>query len=235
MTADLEFSNFIGYEMGTTGNNNFQINFKCVIDLIKRSPFFITLDNDPREDKIKHYILKEINIKHINLPQRLRFFANKNNISTLADLLELEPKPILRSRNLGKRSIVKAKRIILSYLCENEDCLEALCKKIDAPDSHYSTFILEKYFPFLQGIYKTTEFYYHFVTKDVSYIKIPVRIKDYIKCNPHISTLEDILNIRYDDLIRIDNIGRKTIKSLQCTLIDLLCLEKVASVPREKF
>lgn len=218
--------------MDAIGKNSFEFNFKCVIDFINRSPFFVSLNSDPRDDKIKKFILQEIDLNHIDLPQRLRIFANKNNIKTLADLLALEPIPILRNRNLGKTSIIKAKRIILSYLCENEKCLESLCKKIVASDKDYSTLVIEKYYPLLQGIYKTTEFYYSQVYKDISCIKVPVRIKDYIKNNPGILTLADVLNINYKDLIRIDKIGDRTIKSLQYTLIELLRLEKVSSVPQ---
>lgn len=198
--------------------------------IILTTGFFIALNHDPQNEKIKKFILKEIELNHIDLPQCLKIYANKNNIRTLADLLALEPKPILRSRNLGKTSLIKAQRVILSYLCENKECLASLYKKLEDDDIYYSDCI-KKYYPLLQGIYKTSEFYYNFINKDVSYIKIPKRIKAYIKKKTNIATIEDVLNISYNDLISIDNIGVRTIKTLQYTLIELLCLEKVISVP----
>lgn len=220
--------------MNTNEIKNMEIDFNFLIDYVKSSNFFVDLELDQRCQKLKNIILKDIDLNHINLPQRLRHHVIKNNITSLDELLDIEPQPILRNRNLGRKSIIKAQRIILSYLYENEECLGRICKKINSEDVICSDYIIEKYFPLLQGIYKTSEFYFHNINKEISCIKIPARISNYIVKHPGIRILSDILNVSYNELRRIDKIGDRTIKCLQYTLIELLRLEKVTSVPASK-
>jgi DNA-directed RNA polymerase alpha subunit len=206
------------------------ISFDEIIKLVKKSNFY----NLEESFVINNSLLREINLKNIDLPFRLKCFTNKNGIMALEELLNTKLHKILKCRNIGIKTINETQKIIIDYLYRIEDCL----KKIEPSEYKAVTYdsdnIIVKYFPLLKGTFKTTRLNYNFIYKDLSCVNVPKRIEEYIRKRKEIKIINDLLNINYDELKKEQNIGRKTIWKLQITLIDFLCLEKVIFLTQGK-
>lgn len=197
-------------------------NFEDIVSLAKGSNFFCE-----KESKlISNPLLVEIKIESINLPFRLQCFAHKQSIITLEELLNIRWSKILRCRNIGIGTIIKSRKIIIDHLNNMEDCFRNL-------ETEEKNFVVT-YFPLLQGFFRTSGLNFNFVYKDLSCIKIPKRIEDYINKNKGIKIIYDLLNINYDELRKEQNIGHKTLGKLQSTLFSLLGLEKVIFLSKPK-
>lgn len=204
--------------MKATRNNNFE----DIIKFVKESNFFCEKDSPPINDTV----LSEINLENIDLPFRLKCFAHKQGILTLEELLNIKCSKILRIRNIGMETIAKSRKIIIEHLNNMKDCF----RRLGTEDKN----IVVLYFPLLKGFFRTSGLNFNFVYKDLSCIKIPKRIKEYINKNYELKIINDLLNINYDELKKEQNIGHKTIGKLQCTLTSLLNIERVVFLSKPK-
>lgn len=196
--------------------------FNEINEKVKKSNFF----NEKENSLIKNSLLKEIKIEIINLPFRLKCFTHKQGIFTLEELLNIKYSKILRSRNIEMGTIAKSRKIIMEHLNNMKDCF----RRLGTEDKN----IVVLYFPLLKGFFRTSRLNFNFVYKDLSCIKIPKRIKEYINKNNELKIINDLLNISYDELKKEQNIGHKTIGKLQCTLINLLNIERVVFLSKPK-
>ncbi|MBK9099479.1 MAG: hypothetical protein IPM14_15470 [bacterium] len=155
--------------MKATKNNNFE----DIVKLVTESKFFSTYNTR----NINNQHLRQIYLRTIDLPLKLKFYANKQNIFTLEELLNTATNSILRNRNIGERTIVKSRIIILENLKKIKDCLVAT-----EPKEFLTTFtdtdcFVGKYFPLLRDNFATTQIYFNLASQDISYIKLPKFIK----------------------------------------------------------
>lgn len=197
--------------------------FDEIIQLVKKSDFF----SKHKTISINNQQLRQIYLKTIDLPLKLKFYADKQNIFTLEHLLNTETKSILRNRNIGEKTIVKSRRIILENLKKIKDCLVET-----EPEEYLTAFkdtdcFVGKYFPLLRDNFATTQIYFNLASQDISCIKLPKFIKQYILKKKKIKCLLDLLNVDYNELIKEPMIGHMTIRKLQTEIIDLLNLRKI--------
>lgn len=203
--------------MNATGINNFE----NIVKLIRRSNFFCEKD----AITLKNTLLTEIKINSIDLPFRLKCFAHKQGIVSLEKLLNTKLSKIIRCRNIGIRTIVESRKIIIDHLDNMRDFFRNL---------EFEGNIVVTYFPFIKGFFRTTRLNFNFVYKDLSCIEIPKKINEYINEKKKLKIIYDLLNINYDELKKEKNIGHKTLGKLQSNLVSLLSLERVIFLGKPK-
>lgn len=200
-----------------------EIDLNKIIGLVKRSKFFKL----KRGIKINESLLRQINLDSINLPLKLKFTLKKQNIFTLEELLNTETKSLLRLRNIGDKTISKARKIIIDYLIRIRDSISNT-QSIKNPDVFDDdTLFVGKYFPLLKGTFITNKIFYNSVYQNCSCIKLPKSIKEYITNDKTVKLICDLLNTSCDELIKAPNIGNKTVGKLQTQIIEYLNLKKV--------
>lgn len=198
----------------TSGN---KISIGYVINLVMSTRFF----KDKSEVILTNTVLNEISIRKINLPARLIYFAGKHDINSLEDLLNTNKDFLLRFRNIGMRTVIVSRKIILDYLYEMEECLKSCCPECCMDN------VVVSYFPLLEGCYRTSKFYHNLVYRDLSFIDIPKRIREYFQTYTTCPRVINLLNITPMEFKSFPLIGFKTVNKLQNNLITILNLEKI--------
>lgn len=209
--------------MDSRNNNSTVLSFDELMTLVNKASFF----NEKEKPAINNSLLKQTILNSIDLPFKLKCYANKQNILNLEDLVNTETKLILRSRNIGEATIAKSRKIILEHLKKIRDCLVETEPEKYLTELKDKSYFVGKYFPLLRDNFATTQIYFNLAKKDISLIKLPKFIKVYVKKKKNLKSLLDLLNTNYNELIEEPMIGRRTIEKLQVEIIEMLNLRKV--------
>ncbi len=208
------------------------MDYDKLIEAVKKSIFFTTVNMQAEKKIIKNSLLEKIKTKNIMFPERLKHYMTAHSILTLEDLLNTEPKKILLCRCLGIKTIDDSRKIILDYLNRIKKIIEITVSADDKNiyNSNGQIITIVRYFPLLQGTFKTSEFNYQFINSEVDSIHVPKRIQIYISGKCSLKSINDLVSVDYISLRKERNIGYKTIKKLQIDIINLLNLERISSV-----